>query len=59
VMASTCTMLRAAAQGNPAPREVLARVNDLLHSTIPASMFVTCFYGILDPHSGDAIPKIV
>jgi serine phosphatase RsbU (regulator of sigma subunit) len=52
VMASTCTMLRAAAQGNPAPGEVLARVNDLLHSTIPASMFVTCFYGILDPHSG-------
>jgi serine phosphatase RsbU (regulator of sigma subunit) len=52
VMASTCTMLRAAAQGNPAPGKVLARVNDLLHSTIPASMFVTCFYGILDPHSG-------
>jgi serine phosphatase RsbU (regulator of sigma subunit) len=52
VMASTCTLLRAAAQGNPAPGEVLARVNDLLHSTIPASMFVTCFYGLLDPHSG-------
>jgi serine phosphatase RsbU (regulator of sigma subunit) len=52
VMASTCTMLRAAAQGNPAPGEVLARVNELLHSTIPASMFVTCFYGVLDPHSG-------
>jgi len=52
VMASTCTMLRAVAQGNPAPSEVLARVNDLLHNTIPAGMFVTCFYGILDPHSG-------
>lgn len=52
VMASTCTMLRATAEGNPAPGEVLARVNELLHSTIPAGMFVTCFYGILDPHSG-------
>jgi len=52
VMASTCTMLRAAVLENPAPAEVLSRVNDLLHSTIPTSMFVTCFYGILDPHSG-------
>jgi serine phosphatase RsbU (regulator of sigma subunit) len=52
VMASTCTMLRAVAQGNPAPGEVLARVNELLHSTIPAGMFVPCFYGILDLHSG-------
>ncbi len=52
VMASTCTMLRAVAQGNPAPGEVLARVNELLHRTIPAGLFVTCFYGILDPHSG-------
>jgi hypothetical protein len=52
VMASACTMLRVAAQEHSAPGEVLARVNDLLHSSIPASMFVTCFYGILDPHSG-------
>lgn len=52
VMASTCTMLRVAAQEHSAPGEVLAGVNDLLHSTIPASMFVTCFYGVLDPHSG-------
>jgi serine phosphatase RsbU (regulator of sigma subunit) len=52
VMSSTCTMLRVAAQEHSAPGEVLARVNDLLHNTIPTSMFVTCFYGILDPHSG-------
>jgi serine phosphatase RsbU (regulator of sigma subunit) len=52
VMASTCTMLRAVAQGNPAPGEVLARVNELLHSTIPAGLFVTCFYGVLDPGTG-------
>ncbi len=51
VMASTCTMLRVAAQEHSAPGEVLARVNDLLHSTIPARMFVTCFYEVLDPHS--------
>ena len=52
VMASTCTMLRVAAQEKQAPGEVLARVNELLHSTIPARMFVTCFYGILDLHIG-------
>ncbi len=32
--------------------EVLARVNDLLATEIPAGMFVTCFYALLDPGSG-------
>lgn len=27
-------------------------MNDLLHTTIPSGMFVTCFYAILDPSSG-------
>ncbi|HEX9131230.1 MAG TPA: GAF domain-containing SpoIIE family protein phosphatase [Ktedonobacteraceae bacterium] len=52
VMATTHTMLRAIAQVQVSPGEVLARVNELLHAEIPAKMFVTCFYAILDPDSG-------
>lgn len=52
LMATTCTMLRTAAQESSSPDEVLARVNDLLAATIPTGMFVTCFYAVLDPHSG-------
>lgn len=52
VMASTRSMLRAAAQMSTSPGEVLARVNDLLYSDIPPNMFVTCFFGVLDPNSG-------
>jgi len=52
VMASTRSMLRAAAQATDSPGEVLARVNDLLYADIPEKMFVTCFYAILDPASG-------
>ena len=52
VMASTRSMLRAAAQATDSPGEVLARVNDLLYADIPEKMFVTCFYAILDPVSG-------
>lgn len=52
VMATVHTMLRSAAQGAAPPGEVLARVNDLLSAEIPAGMFVTCFYAVLDPRSG-------
>lgn len=52
VMATTCTMLRAAAPQAVSPGEVLGRVNELLHANIPPGMFVTCFYAILDPGSG-------
>jgi len=52
LMATTCTMLRTATQGAASPGEVLARVNDLLAATIPAGVFVTCFYAMLDPISG-------
>ena len=52
VMASTRSMLRAAAQATASPGEVLARVNDLLYADIPEKMFVTCFYAILDPVGG-------
>jgi serine phosphatase RsbU (regulator of sigma subunit) len=52
LMATTCTMLRTATQETTSPGEVLARVNDLLAGTIPAGVFVTCFYAMLDPASG-------
>jgi serine phosphatase RsbU (regulator of sigma subunit) len=52
IMATTCTMLRTAAQATNSPGEVLARVNDLLYAETPARMFVTCFYAILDLGSG-------
>jgi serine phosphatase RsbU (regulator of sigma subunit) len=31
---------------------VLERVNETLGARIPANMFVTCFYGVLEPSSG-------
>ena len=52
LMATTRSMLRAAAQVTDSPGEVLARVNELLHADIPPNMFVTCFFAVLDPDSG-------
>src|SRR5215207_129387 len=52
VMASARSMLRALAQASDSPGDVLRRVNDPLATAIPANMFVTCFYAILDPESG-------
>jgi len=53
VMATTRSMLRAIAPQRPAsPGEALAQVNELLVADLPSSMFVTCFYAILEPASG-------
>jgi serine phosphatase RsbU (regulator of sigma subunit) len=52
VMAAARSMLRALAQSSDSPGEVLIRLNDALCSDIPSGMFVTCFYGILEPESG-------
>jgi serine phosphatase RsbU (regulator of sigma subunit)/anti-sigma regulatory factor (Ser/Thr protein kinase) len=52
VMATTRSILRAAAQGAVSPGTVLERTNDLLHPDIPPKMFVTCLYAILDPATG-------
>ncbi|MDE3230171.1 MAG: SpoIIE family protein phosphatase [Chloroflexota bacterium] len=53
VMATTRSILRTAAQeGEATPGAVLARANDLLFPDIPPKMFVTCLYGILNPHTG-------
>jgi serine phosphatase RsbU (regulator of sigma subunit)/predicted ester cyclase len=52
VMSTTCGMLRLAAQSYASPGEMLQRVNEALFPSIPANMFVTCLYGVLDPKSG-------
>jgi serine phosphatase RsbU (regulator of sigma subunit)/predicted ester cyclase len=52
VMTSARSMLRALAQTSNSPGEVLRRVNDPLVTDIPANMFITCFYAVLDPESG-------
>jgi serine phosphatase RsbU (regulator of sigma subunit)/ketosteroid isomerase-like protein len=55
VAEATSNMLRAVAQalGSSSPSEVLARVNETLMARIPPNMFVTCFYAVLDPKSGN------
>ena len=55
VMSTTCGMLQLAAQAldSSSPGEVLERVNETLLARIPANMFVTCFYAILDPERGN------
>ena len=52
VMATTRTLLRAAAERLINPGEVLERVNELLCPDIPDRMFVTCLYAVLDPATG-------
>jgi anti-sigma regulatory factor (Ser/Thr protein kinase) len=52
VMAATRSVLRASAQRLVAPHAVLERVNDHLCPDMPAKMFVTCLYGVLEPASG-------
>jgi steroid delta-isomerase-like uncharacterized protein len=55
VMSTTCGMLRLAAQSSSSPGEMLQRVNETLFPYIPPNMFVTCFYAILDPKSGQLV----
>src|SRR5215207_3025135 len=52
MMASTRSTLRAVAQASESPGDALRQVNDPLATDIPANMFVTCFYAILEPKSG-------
>lgn len=52
VMATTRAILRAASERLGDPGQVLERANDVLCPDIPAKMFVTCFYAILDPATG-------
>ncbi len=52
VMATTRGILRAAAERLVSPGKVLERVNNTLVPDIPANMFVTCLYALLDPKDG-------
>jgi serine phosphatase RsbU (regulator of sigma subunit) len=52
VMATARSMIRAVSQTSNSPGEVLRRANDPLFMDIPANMFVTCLYAVLDPKSG-------
>jgi serine phosphatase RsbU (regulator of sigma subunit) len=52
VMSATRTLLRSLAQRRFSPAAVLTQANAVLAADIPPGMFVTCFYGVLDPASG-------
>jgi serine phosphatase RsbU (regulator of sigma subunit)/anti-sigma regulatory factor (Ser/Thr protein kinase) len=52
VMSATRSVLRASAQRLIEPGAVLERVNEHLCPDMPAKMFVTCLYGVLNPESG-------
>ena len=52
LMATTRSILRAAALGGATPGATLERTNDLLHHDIPPRMFVTCLYATLEPQTG-------
>lgn len=52
LMASTRSVVRAAAERLNSPGDVLKRANDVLSPDMPSKMFVTCLCAILDPASG-------
>jgi serine phosphatase RsbU (regulator of sigma subunit)/putative methionine-R-sulfoxide reductase with GAF domain len=52
-MSLTRSMMRASAISHFLPGEALLRVNRLLLEYTRGEMFVTLFYGILDPHTGE------
>jgi serine phosphatase RsbU (regulator of sigma subunit)/anti-sigma regulatory factor (Ser/Thr protein kinase) len=52
VMAATRSVLRASAQRVVSPGSVLERVNELMCPDMPAKMFVTCLYGVLETATG-------
>ena len=52
VMARTHSILRAEASRSDSPGEILARANALLEPEMPARMFVTCLFAILEPETG-------
>jgi serine phosphatase RsbU (regulator of sigma subunit)/anti-sigma regulatory factor (Ser/Thr protein kinase) len=55
VMARTHSVLRAEATRSDSPGEILARANELLVPEMPARMFVTCLFAILDPGTGHIV----
>ena len=54
-MMSSRTLLKGAAIGDSNPGTVLAEANRLLEQENEASLFVTMFYGVFDPASGELV----
>ncbi len=52
-MALSRTILRVMAQTDLPPAELLFNVNNQLKSDSSSRLFVTLFYGVLDPHTGE------
>ncbi len=52
IMARTHSILRSEAPRLVSPGAVLARANELLCAEMPANMFVTCLYAVLEPEAG-------
>lgn len=55
VMATTRSLLRAAAERLIEPGKVLERTNEQLFPDIPQKMFVTCLYAVFDPATGHLV----
>ncbi len=55
VMARTHSVLRAEANRSDSPGVILARANELLCPEMPARMFVTCLFAILEPSTGKIV----
>ncbi|MGK2851697.1 MAG: ATP-binding SpoIIE family protein phosphatase [Candidatus Limnocylindrales bacterium] len=55
VMARTHSILRAEASRSSSPGEILSRANALLVPEMPAKMFVTCLFAVLDPTTGHIV----
>jgi sigma-B regulation protein RsbU (phosphoserine phosphatase) len=54
-MAMSRTLLRAAAINRISPAETLMRVNELLHNDSRSDLFVTVFYAVWTPDTGEVI----
>ena len=54
-MAIARTVMRAAAARHPTPGPCVQEVNDAICEQNPQDLFVTLFYGILDPGSGEFV----
>ena len=54
-MMSSSTLLRGAAVGRTSPDEVLKEINRLLYENNEAAMFVTVFFCIFDPATGELV----
>ncbi|MHB8460838.1 MAG: ATP-binding SpoIIE family protein phosphatase [Candidatus Limnocylindrales bacterium] len=55
IMARTQSVLRGEAPRSLSPAQVLERANEILLPEMPARMFVTCLYMILEPETGRVV----